>query len=134
LIPDFDENGQLPPGIHRAGRDEIIERFGRGSDDREAGRQSIRWLVPMCKRAGIARILLNGSFVTDCREPRDVGCVLVPGKMFDPDSDAAMALEIGLPYLSIQVVETDDDYGFYVNELFSSDRDGRSKGLVEILL
>ena len=134
MIPEFDEKGQLPPGIHLATIDEIIERFGHGSEEREAGSQSIHWLIPMCKRAGIARVIINGSFVTDCRNPRDVDCILVPGVGFEPDSDAAMAIEIGLPYLSIQIVETQQDYAFYVEEFFSFDRNGRSKGLVEILL
>jgi len=92
------------------------------------------WLVPMCRRAGIARLILNGSFVTDVQEPRDVDCILVPGSTFVADSDATLAIRIGLPYLSLQIVETTEDLDFYVNDLFASDRAGRPKGLVEVLL
>ena len=34
MLPDFDENGNLPPGIHRASPSEIEERFGRDSEVR----------------------------------------------------------------------------------------------------
>jgi len=134
LIPQFNENGYLPPGIHKTTIEEVVGRFGHGSEERESGAQSLVWLVPMCRRAGIVRLILNGSFVTDRREPRDVDCVLVPGPDFVLDSDATLALRIGLPYLSLQVVETADDLAFYVNDLFASDREGKSKGLVEVLL
>jgi hypothetical protein len=134
LIPQFNENGYLPPGIHSATIEQVVERFGRGSEERESGAQSLVWLVPMCRRAGIVRLILNGSFVTDRRDPRDVDCVLVPGSAFILESDATLALRIGLPYLSLQIAETNEDLDFYVNDLFASDRAGKSKGLVEVLL
>jgi len=114
--------------------DDVIQRFGHGSDEREAGGQSLQWLVPMCRRAGIARLILNGSFVTACREPRDVDCILVAGPAFDRNSDATLALRFGLPFLSIQVVETEEELQYYVEWLFGSDRAGRLKGLVEVVL
>src|SRR5437588_12309419 len=105
LIPEFDDNGYLPAGIHRATIEEVVRRFGQRSEERTAGAQSLIWLIPMCRRAGIERLILNGSFVTDCEEPRDVDCVLVPGPAFVADSDAALAIWAGLPYLSLHVVE-----------------------------
>lgn len=39
MIPDFNEHGYLPPGIHRATPAEIEERFGRGSEIRRAQMQ-----------------------------------------------------------------------------------------------
>ena len=134
MIPVFDESGYLPPGMHVADIDEVVERFGTGSDQREACGQSLRWLVPMCRRAGIIRLIVNGSFVTDRPEPNDVDCVLVAGPAFDKDSDAALAIEAGLPYLSLAIVETDDELRFYTEDLFATDRAGRPKGLVEVRL
>lgn len=134
MIPDFDENGYLPPGVHRATIDEVVQRFGHGSEEREAAIQSLLWLIPMCRRGSVVRLILNGSFVTDQREPRDVDCVLVPGPTFVEDSDATLALRIGLPYLSLQIAESNDDLTFFVENLFASDRAGRRKGLVEVEL
>lgn len=28
VIPDFDESGNLPPGIHEATWEEVVERYG----------------------------------------------------------------------------------------------------------
>jgi hypothetical protein len=134
MIPAFNDQGYLPPGVHQATMDEILERFGHGSEDRIAGSQSLQWLLPMCRRAGIARLILNGSFVTENPEPRDVDCVLIPGPAFVADSDATLALRIGLPYLSLQVVETEDELDFFVNDLFATDRAGHLKGLIEVIL
>jgi hypothetical protein len=134
VIPAFDENGYLPAGVHRATVDEVLDRFGRGSEERIAQGQSLQWLLPMCRRADIERVILDGSFVTDIDEPNDVDCILVPGGAYDPDSDAALALRIGLPYLSIQVAESRADLEFYLYNLFASDRTGVPKGLVEVVL
>jgi hypothetical protein len=32
MIPEFDERGYLPPGLHRATLEEIQQRFGRQSE------------------------------------------------------------------------------------------------------
>jgi hypothetical protein len=57
--------------------DEITDRFGRGSEQREAQAQSLRWLVPLCRPARITKLLINGSFISDRPEPNDVDCVLL---------------------------------------------------------
>ena len=35
MVPPFDENGNLPSGVYRATFDEIANRFGSGSEERE---------------------------------------------------------------------------------------------------
>jgi hypothetical protein len=77
LIPPFDERGYLPPGIHSATLDEIETRFGRESELRRVQFESLCWLVDLARRAGMARLVVNGSFVTDAYEPNDVDCVLL---------------------------------------------------------
>ena len=52
MIPDFDERGYLPPGIHLASLDEIDARFGRQSEVRRVQMESLRWLVALAKRGG----------------------------------------------------------------------------------
>jgi hypothetical protein len=134
MIPPFNEHGYLPSGIHRATIEEVVSRFGSGNREREACGQSLQWLIPMCRRAGIERLVLNGSFVTDRSEPGDVDCVLVTGDGFTPNSDAAVAMRAGLPYLSLQVVQTAEELEFFAGVLFASDRAGRAKGLIEVIL
>lgn len=133
MIPDLDENGYLPPGIHLATIEEIEARFGRGSEEREAAMQSLLWLIPICRRAGIVRLILNGSFVTNAREPRDVDCILVPGPTFSEDSDAALEIEAGLPFLSLEIAYSPLLFSRMMS-VFTSDRQHRAKGLVEVAL
>lgn len=86
MIPAFDAEGFLPPGVHRATLDEIRGRFGGPSEIRRAQMESIGWMIDLAARAGVLRIILNGSFVTDIIEPNDVDCVLLigPGASKDP--------------------------------------------------
>lgn len=134
MIPNLNDNGYLPSGVHVATIEEVLERFGSGSEERVAEGQSLQWLIPMCRRAGIARLIIGGSFVTDRWEPKDVDCVLAPGNSFSAESDAAFALQAGLPYLSIQLAESEAELSFFINDLYATDRMGRRKGLVEVLL
>jgi len=70
MIPPFDENGYLPPGVHLATLDEIDERFGSESELRRVQMESLRWLVDLTLRAGASRLIINGSFTTDVFEPK----------------------------------------------------------------
>jgi hypothetical protein len=61
MIPEFNDHGFLPPGIHPAGLDEIEARFGRQSELRRVQMQSLGWLVDIAQRAGIARRRLRAA-------------------------------------------------------------------------
>lgn len=76
--------GYLPPGIHPTTLDEIAERFGHDSELRRVQMESVRWLIDLARQAGVLRIVLNGSFVTDVLEPNDVDCVLLIEAGFYP--------------------------------------------------
>ncbi len=65
--------------------------------------ESVRWMVNLAHRAGVQRIVLNGSFVTDIMEPNDVDCVLLVGRGFPADSLAEAELVAGLPFLEIKL-------------------------------
>src|SRR5437588_2868820 len=85
MIPDFDDNGYLPAGIHAAGLGEIALRFGHEPELRRVQVDSLRWLVDLAKRVGVQRIIVNGSFVTDKWEPNDVDCALLRAETFPQD-------------------------------------------------
>jgi hypothetical protein len=106
VIPPFDDNGYLPHGIHMATLDEIDSRFGRDSELRRVQIESLRWLRDLAARAGIERIVLDGSFVTDAIEPNDVDCVLLISSDFPVDALAAKELVDGLPFLDLELVES----------------------------
>lgn len=131
MIPPFDESGCLPPGIHAATLDEIEARFGVGSEVRRAQMESVRWMVDLAVRAGIRRMVLNGSFVTDIIEPNDVDCVLLIGRGRPKDRLAEADLRAGLPFLDIAIVRS-ADFERLVNEVFATDRYSVPKGMVEV--
>ena len=133
MIPDLNEHGYLPPGVHPATLAEVVKRFGVGSEQREAQAQSLEWLEPLCRRAGIIKILVNGSFTSNKLEPNDVDCVLLQGIEYESDSQAAIELRQGLPFLEIKIV-TADDYEFFSTVLFATDRDMIAKGVIEVAL
>ena len=133
MIPPFDEHGYLPPGVHPAELAEIEARFGVQSEIRRVQMESVRWMVDLARRAGVKRIVLNGSFVTDIIEPNDVDCVLLIGEGYPKDAGAHEELDAGFPFLDIQVVEG-PDFRQIVEETFSSDREAVPKGMIEVIL
>ena len=131
MIPSFDDSGCLPPGLHGAALAEIEARFGRQSELRRVQMESVRWMVDLAVRAGVQRIVLNGSFVTDIMEPNDVDCVLLTGRGFPKDPAAEAEIRAGLPFLEIALVRA-RRFNRLV-DFFATDRFNVPKGMVEIL-
>jgi hypothetical protein len=131
-IPAFDDNGYLPPGIHCATLDLIAQRFGYDSELRRVQMESLRWLVGLAQRAGMLRIVINGSFVSDAYEPNDVDCALMIGLDYPSDADADAELQQGLPFIQAEFL-TDEAFDHYVSIFFGTDRRGVAKGVVEVL-
>jgi hypothetical protein len=133
MIPPFDDNGYLPPGIHEASLEEIEARFGRESELRRVQMESINWLVDLASRVGVVRLVVNGSFVTDKYEPNDVDCVLLPGPLFPSDPAAEAALTEGLPFLQLSLVEQ-AEFDMMVGIIYATDRQAIPKGMIEVRL
>jgi len=131
VIPAFNADGFLPPGVHSATLPEIRDRFGGPSEIRRAQMESIRWLIDLAARAGVQRIILNGSFVTNIIEPNDVDCVLLIGPSKDPLAEDELLQ--GLPFLDIALVGQ-KDFDYFVNRFFAVDRRLQIKGMIEIIL
>ncbi|MEI9941990.1 MAG: hypothetical protein WDO69_32655 [Pseudomonadota bacterium] len=70
MIPEFDELGRLPPGIHLATWDEIASRFG-GSAWRSRLLAGLRAALLSLKGAGCGVAYIDGSFVTTKQMPGD---------------------------------------------------------------
>lgn len=132
MIPSFDELGCLPPGIHSATLEEIDTRFGQLSELRRVQMDSVRWMVDLARRAGVKRIVLNGSFTTDIMEPNDVDCVLLIGRGFPVEAAAEAEFDEGLPFLEMKLVGQ-TEFDEYVNVTFGLDRTGIPKGMIEVI-
>jgi hypothetical protein len=83
-LPPFNEEGDLPPGVHRATLPEVVERFGHGSVQRTAVAARLDRLYQLAASTGkLARFVVFGSFVTDNTQPNDVDVVLLMDDSFD---------------------------------------------------
>ena len=132
MIPPFNEHGYLPPGLHPASMDEIADRFGQATEVRRVQLESLRWLVDTARVAGVLRLVVNGSFVTDEPEPNDVDCALLIGPGFPKDASAEQEILTGLPFLHVELVE-DAEFRSYVEVVFGTDRHLTRKGLIEVI-
>ena len=140
MIPSFDEYGLLPPGIHWASWDEIIERFGTSSWRLRLA-AGVRAAVENLKSAGCQTIYVDGSFVTAKEVPNDfdacweeVGVdplALDPVLLtFDPGRTTQKAKFLG-ELFPASIIASEDGFSFL--EFFQTDKEtGRPKGIVAI--
>ena len=133
MIPPFNADGYLPSGVHAATLREVAERFGQASELRRVETESIGWLVDSARRAGVRRLIIDGSFVTDRLEPNDVDCALLLGDDYPADRAAAEELEAGLPFIDMKRVRA-EPFDVFVHHIFATDRDNVPKGMIEVLL
>jgi Family of unknown function (DUF6932) len=133
MIPDFQKDGYLPPGVYLAQLDELLVRFGSETEIRKVQGESIRWLIDLARLAGVDRVIINGSFTTDKAEPNDVDCVLLMGEQFPIDVKAEAELLEGLPFLEIKLVNQ-EGFELLVETIFASDREMQLKGMIEVVL
>src|SRR5216684_7681878 len=134
MLPAFDDFGNLPPGIHHCTVDELVSRFGSGSEERETEITELVFFIDAAKKAGVRRLLVNGSFVTGKLTPNDVDVVILPGPSFSQQGQSLDADELLWPFLQIIVAADDADFEAWATHQFATDRKSHPKGVVEVLL
>jgi hypothetical protein len=83
LLPEFNEFGDLPIGIHPASLSEVIARFGSGAAPRVAITARLERIYQLAMTTGqMDRIVVFGSYVSDVNEPNDVDVILVMNNAF----------------------------------------------------
>ncbi|WP_347566341.1 hypothetical protein [Scytonema sp. UIC 10036] len=70
MIPKFDENGNLPPGVHFCDWWSFQERFGY-TPKRAKMIQGLEEVMTKLKAAGCCTAYIDGSFVSNKLEPED---------------------------------------------------------------
>jgi hypothetical protein len=70
MIPEFDDRGNLPPGIHSATWTEIVTRYAISTRRREL-LDGLLDALHSLKAAGCTSAYLDGSFVTAKEHPDD---------------------------------------------------------------
>jgi hypothetical protein len=143
-LPAFNEDGDLPPGVHSATLSEVLERFGQGSVQRCAVADRLNRLYQLAASTGqLARFVVFGSFVTAKAEPNDIDIILLMEDTFD------LAAVTGEAALVFQHLEAHARFGasvFWTRrsgamggeramiEYWQVRRQGGQRGIVEILL
>src|SRR5207244_3113512 len=134
VLPGFDENGNLPKGIHRCTLEELAIRFGHGSSEREVETAELGEFVTWARQAGIARLLVDGSFVTAKDAPNDMDLVILPGADRPDQGEAALNLAARWPFLHIQVAVNEADLQQWSEKDFGTDWSGNVRGIVAVVL
>jgi hypothetical protein len=139
MIPEFDERGNLPPGIHHATWTEIVTRYATSVRRREL-LDGLLDALRSLKSAGCRTAYLDGSFVTSEIRPGDFDACWESGSTdldrLDPelrdfsDRRAAQKTRYGGELFPAEW-PAQADGTTYLN-YFQRDHKGRAKGIVAI--
>ncbi len=141
--PKFNNNGDLPRGIHKASLSDVIEHFGKGNFQRAILAQRLDRIYDLAVRTGqMARFIIFGSFVTDKPNPQDLDIFLLMEDTFDirqVDGEARIIFN----HMAAQNYEGASI--FWLRRMAALDgedaaiehwqikRDGKKRGIVEVL-
>ena len=140
MIPQFDADGLLPPGIHWATWDEVTATFGN-TPWRRRLLDGLKMAIDSLRRAGCRTLYIDGSFVTSKEVPNDFDACWeeegVSPELLDPvllQFDAGRAAQKAR-YLGelfpASVGATVEGMSFL--EFFQTDREtGGSKGIIAV--
>ena len=70
MLPKFNQNGLLPPGIYIVDWEEFVQRFGY-NPWRNHLLDGLREALDSLKNVGCRMVYIDGSFVTDKEYPND---------------------------------------------------------------
>lgn len=145
MIPQFTDEGLLPPGVHETGLEELGEKMGwsRKRRDLLGGLEEALELMAAC---GVVRVYLDGSFVTDKDRPNDIdGCYdlvedvtaedlrrLAPIFPPSPFNRAEAKRRFGLDFFPAAATELGSGQPFL--RFFQTDREGRERGVLAVEL
>jgi hypothetical protein len=77
-LPEFNDHGELPDGLHKATLVEVLQRFGPGSEAREQATAMLQRIHQLVSATGkLERFVIFGSYITAKPDPQDVDIVLV---------------------------------------------------------
>jgi hypothetical protein len=141
MIPEFTEEGLLPPGIYETDFGELEEKMG-WSRRRLALLEGLQSALELMEASGVRRVYLDGSFVTDKDRPNDIdGCydleaganaeeLEAMAPIFPPSpANRAKAKELyGVDFFPAAATELGSGQPFL--RFFQKDRQGRERGVL----
>lgn len=142
MIPGFNRHGLLPRGVHRAKIIEIKKRFGSSNFQRRMLFSGLMKALINLAEAGVKKVYIDGSFVTDKDYPKDIdGCwepsstidlgIIDPVFLLDSKSSRdAMKKKYGVDFFPAAWTESGSGYPFTL--FFQRNRGGREKGIIVV--
>lgn len=141
--PAFDNDGDLPIGIHQATLAEILQHFGTSTERRELIGQRLKRVFKFAHSTGqVARFIVFGSFVTAKKDPGDVDIFLLMEDTFDLNQvqgDAALVFDhektqnvLGASIFWIRKLAVIGNEREMVED-FQIKRDKTRRGIVEVI-
>jgi len=134
MLPEFDERGYLPPGVHACGWEELRARFGFNTA-RGWLLTQLEEIATLASRVGGVRLYIDGSFVTRKETPVDVDVVHMMQRDVDPLEPGVQHLygEASLRQIDLFVVAESDhaDLADWL-DFFGSDRAEIQRGIVRV--
>ena len=142
-LPDFDEKGELPAGVHTASLNEVVVRFGGGTPRRQEVTTRLLHIYELARATGkLGRFVVFGSYVTSKLDPNDVDIVLImqddflleeceerTGLLFYHDqAHETFGASVFWQRPSLLILETVDEFIQY----WQITRDKTYRGIVEI--
>lgn len=142
--PKFNNNGDLPKGIHKASLSDVIDHFGKGNFQRAVLAQRLYRIFKLAVETGqIARFIIFGSFVTDKPNPQDLDIFLLMKDTFDIRKVEGEA-RIIFDHMTAQNYEGASIFWLRrmaalegeeaAIEHWQIKRDGKKRGIVEVLI
>jgi hypothetical protein len=140
--PEYDDNGDLPVGVHQATLAEVVEHFGQSNSQRQAVVQRLARIYDLAQSTGqVARFIVYGSFITAKPFPNDVDIFLLMEDTFDSNQLSGEALVV-FDHMACQNYEGASV--FWIRkvaaiggeqaavEFWQTKRDGTLRGIVEV--
>lgn len=150
-IPNLEENGELPVGIHIATVEEVEDRFGKPNDRRKLLMNGLKSALEKFEKVEVKKVFVDGSFTTDKDEPNDIdGCWASTGvkeenlHLLDENfwkfgsvvefqkCREEILKKYGLDFFIAELKEGSTNKPF--PEFFQTDRNGDAKGIIQINL
>ena len=143
-LPEFNAEGDLPPGVHRATIQEVVASFSGSTPARRQCTRNLTHVHELVKSTGHPdRFVIFGSYVTDKPSPNDIDLILVMDDEFHVDrvpletrglfEHAVAQPRFGASVFWIKrssvVGEALDDFIAY----WQQKRDGTLRGIAEVL-
>ncbi len=142
--PEYNDQGDLPPGVHTALLSEVIDYFGKGSLKRSYIAERLQKIYRLIHNTGhLLRFIVFGSFITSKRNPQDIDIFILMDNDFDV-SKVTGETKILFDHIAAQNYEGASIFWLRKMSALEGEekavnywqlkRDGNKRGIVEVII